>query len=367
MNHPLHKITLVLCLFLIGCSEAEVEPKSADSLPTRAELTDGWNQLFPAGKTACATNTPFSFFARSAETDKLLLYFEGGGACWDQVTCQPNGLNTTYTPFVDESDEPNAAGIFDFANPDNPFADYNVVFVPYCTGDVHLGNMVQSYSQYDDTIMLVQHNGYNNSMAAINWLFDNYAAPSTVFVTGSSAGAIPSPLYAAVVAEQYPDARIEQLGDAGGAYRAEIGERLFPVWGTDLVLAQMPEVADALPSQTFEALYIAAAQLHPEITFSQFNSERDSVQGQFLRMLNAPAIGDETTLGGKIAANYADIAAADSDNFFGYIGSGSSHVILDNNSFYRVSADGIALRDWVNAIATDQPVDTVICDGCDIE
>ena len=30
-------------------------------------------------------------------------------------------------------------GIFNLDNPANPFADYTVVFAPYCSGDVHIG------------------------------------------------------------------------------------------------------------------------------------------------------------------------------------------------------------------------------------
>ena len=36
-----------------------------------------------------------------------------------------------------------AAGTSTGTNPDNPFADYSFVFVPYCTGDVHLGDVTR--------------------------------------------------------------------------------------------------------------------------------------------------------------------------------------------------------------------------------
>ncbi len=356
-------------LLLIGCGGEEAEPFSAESntLPARADLEQGWNQLLPAGNTACATDTPYSFFVRESSPEKLLLYFEGGGGCWDSNTCDPNGFGAAYTPFVDASDEPNAAGIFDFENPDNPFADYSVVFVPYCTGDLHLGDGTQSYNKSDGSTLTIQHNGYNNSMSAINWMFENYEQPETVFVSGSSAGAIPSPFYATFVAAQYPDTRIEQLGDAGGAYRAKTGVLLYPIWGSASALAQMPradEVADVMKGETFEELYIAAAQLYPNATFSQFNTEADSLQAAFLSMVRAEGWDAPGSLADKIAANYADIESADSDNFIGFIGEGSSHVILDNNSFYRSSIRGVPLHEWVGAIAEGAEVSLMNCDLC---
>jgi hypothetical protein len=52
----------------------------------------------------------------------------------------------TCVPALDPKQDPPPTGIFDFASPDNLFADDSVLFVPYCTGDVHLGNKTVAYS-----------------------------------------------------------------------------------------------------------------------------------------------------------------------------------------------------------------------------
>ena len=40
---------------------------------------------------------------------------------------------------VPEYIEQQGDGIFNLEHPDNPFAAYDMVVIPYCTGDVHLG------------------------------------------------------------------------------------------------------------------------------------------------------------------------------------------------------------------------------------
>ena len=58
----------------------------------------------------------------------------------------------------------------------------------------------------------IHHRGYTNGRAALDWTYEHFLGPETVFVTGSSAGSIPSPVYARHFAENYPAARVTALG-----------------------------------------------------------------------------------------------------------------------------------------------------------
>ena len=54
------------------------------------------------------------------------------------------------SPWFDDSvsqlDDPAAGGgLLDLERADNPFRDYSVVFIPVCTGDVHIGDNVHTY------------------------------------------------------------------------------------------------------------------------------------------------------------------------------------------------------------------------------
>jgi len=35
----------------------------------------------------CMNGSPYSFFARRGTVNKLVMYYQGGGACWEQLTC----------------------------------------------------------------------------------------------------------------------------------------------------------------------------------------------------------------------------------------------------------------------------------------
>jgi hypothetical protein len=93
-----------------------------------------------------------------------MFFFQGGGACFSAETCSFSG-NTYETSAGIDDDPSRAGGVFDTTNPENPFADWSVVFVPYCTGDVHIGNATTDYGNG----LTVQHKGYVNGTAEQTW------------------------------------------------------------------------------------------------------------------------------------------------------------------------------------------------------
>ena len=46
------------------------------------------NELHPI----CSFNTPYHYFVKRGSVNKLVMYYQGGGACWDYNTCV--GLGT---------------------------------------------------------------------------------------------------------------------------------------------------------------------------------------------------------------------------------------------------------------------------------
>lgn len=332
--------------------------------PAWDELEAGvWTNIPGGENTICSNGTDYSFYARPASepTDKLLIHFQGGGACWAGFNCSLTE-NPTYDPNVSDSDDPTyGGGIADFANPENPFADYNMILAPYCTGDVHLGGSETTYPVNDETEVTIFHNGFNNAAAVLDWTFENIADASDIFVTGCSAGAMPSPLYTLWVADNYPDARIVQLGDAGGGYRNATGilTEMFRSWGTFNIL---PEIfADiAEEDMTFEQLYITAGNLHPDIQFAQYNAAFDNVQTGFIMLAG---LGEPNVLN-FLNANHDDIRAAlEQDNFHAFTAGGNTHCLTVSNEMYDFAADGVRFIDWLAALAAGEPVEDVMCTG----
>ncbi len=335
--------------------------------PTLNDLDEGWNMLFPGGDTVCSNGHEYAFFVRPGDPKQLLIYFQGGGACWYGEICDVTE-RPTYDPLVDVSDSPasNPAGIFDLENPDNPFADYSMVFVAYCTADAHLGNIVASYEVLDTDgtsarNVTIQHNGYVNATAALAWAFENYQALETVFVAGGSAGSIASPFYTAFVAEQYPEAQIAQLGDASGGYRADVLYDVLVNWGVMDILPDFPEYEDVMAGDLSpETFYVVAGGRYPDITLAQFNTAGDEVQLFFLSLLGVT----DTLLLELLTANLADIGSA-VDNFVSFTAGGIGHTVLGTPEFYTYQVDGTRFRDWAAALAAGEEIEDVMCTDCD--
>ena len=209
----------------------------------------GWKRVVPGGDCECSDGSEFSFWVREAKPNKVVLFLQGGGNCFSAETCAPE--RGFYDRTVDAEDDPSGAGgIFDFADERNPFADYSVVYVPYCTGDVHVGNVITEY----EPGLTVHHKGFVNSTAALDHLVAAFPDATEVVVAGESAGSAPSPLYAGLVSDRLPDARITVLADGSGAApnSPDLNRRLFEAWGAETTLPAWPENA-ALTAEQWSA------------------------------------------------------------------------------------------------------------------
>lgn len=372
-----YRITLVglAALAAFACGGSEPAPEPIDLEAPLADLDAGWNKIAPGGDTTCSDGSPFHFFVRPADPTQLVFYLQGGGGCWSAETCDPEGQPTYTMTAIDDIRSPDAArpdngpGILAFDDPENPFANHSVVFVPYCTGDVHIGDRdavyeVPATEDAPARELTIHHRGYTNGRAVLDWTWEHFLGPETVFVTGSSAGSIPLPVYARHFAEHYGEARITALGDGAGGYRNMTDSRPHEPWGTLAALSHFEDMSEVeSDSFSFETLYIQAAKAHPEVTFARYDTAEDDVQLQFLALAGAN-VGDG--LQPLLDANEADIddALDGQDNYRSYIAPGELHTILLRPEFYTYESAGVKVRDWVAALAAGETVDDVHCGDC---
>jgi glyoxylase-like metal-dependent hydrolase (beta-lactamase superfamily II) len=372
MQYPTfrRRFATLLAIFVFSACQPESTTPASDApqstgTPTEASATPtDWQKISPAANTTCSDGSPYSFFVRQGDPNKLLVYFQGGGACWFRQNCDPQ-MSPSYSIQVGNIDRANF-GIFNLDNPDNPFKDHTTVFAPYCTADVHMGASDTVYPPVEEgqTDLVIRHQGRANVEAVLQWTYEHVPSPQSIFVTGSSAGAIPSPLYTALIADHYVNARIAQLGDGAGGYRRTNNDsRPDEQWGTFEFITQEQGFANLRPeTMTYESLYIAAAQAHPDITFAEYDAAEDAVQKRFLSMSGQK----DVALQQAIEANHADIRR-EVGNFSSYIAGGDSHTILGRPEFYTLASNGVAIRDWVAALANFETVENVTCAPCDIE
>ena len=387
---------IVLLPLTAACqSDCNCEPTTTNTEPggpaisiVMPEESSEWKQVPTGGDTRCALGSPYSLWSRQADPKKILLILEGGGACWDRSSCDPD-ISPSYDFDAGEDESPDARnGIMNLVHPDNPVSDYSVVFAPTCTGDVLLGNSVVTYAPLEGAKMaeplVVNHVGQINTEAVLQWIYQQYPNPETVFVVGWSAGAIPSPMVAAQVAEHYPNSRVAQFADGAGAYHAGSArlQPLFESWDTEKVLANRGGYENFNAGNfSFEDLYIEESKRHPNLVFHQYNSYEDEIGRRFMTLLGIPE-GEHVTPYREQGHKYI---RDNIENFRTYTAGGQRENIIGgyydgilsrNNvrkgkplaldRFYHYRIDDLSFRDWFASIALGEPVADMHCTQCDM-
>lgn len=160
------------------------------------DVGDGWTKhvfdpmFTPAGPQGpvCIAGTEYSVFTRKGKKNKLLIFEQGGGACWqDFYNCN----------VLSEAQEPPGppTGIFDFESKDNPFADYSMVYLPYCDGSVFSGDNDVFDPAFGAAIGVPQalfrfHRGMRNQSAGMDLARSMFPKAKDITVAGSSAGGV---------------------------------------------------------------------------------------------------------------------------------------------------------------------------------
>ena len=218
------------------------------SVNTFGEINDQeWQTVNLDDECMCSDGSDYFLFVRRGNSDNLLIHFSGGGACWDDFTCSnpitirkaltegdSKDLKAFYYPVVYDFFSKFLKGVFDNTKESNPFKDWNIVYIPYCTGDLHIGNKTTNYKTEDGDEMEVHHNGQTNVTAALDWIYRNFENPGKILVSGESAGGFASAYWAPFVAEHYRDhEKIYQLSDGSQLTSNRWPAILDSVWNSN--------------------------------------------------------------------------------------------------------------------------------------
>ena len=151
---------------------------------------------------------------------RVLVYMEGGGACWSEVTCYTLGTAANFTTGYSASQFAAEAasagylakpgGFFDRTAAANPFKDYSYVYVPYCTGDEHAGNNIVAYGSH-----IGYHVGFKNMNLFLARLADTFPGASRIVLAGTSAGGFGATLNWWQTQQAFPNVRVDMIDDSG--------------------------------------------------------------------------------------------------------------------------------------------------------
>ena len=315
-----------------------------------------WETVVPGGATVCSDGSPYRFFVHRGDASKLLIEFEGGGACWSGSTCEADVYNRRIISDPETARQTGQLqGIYDRTNAENPLKDYTHVYIPYCTGDLHWGNSTASYTGLAGAPYAIQHKGAVNATTALNWAGENVAAPSQVVVAGCSAGGYGAALWSAKIARAYPGARMVQLADsAAGVVPEGFFTTTLASWNVaDAWPSFIPDLAlDRVdPSTlTLPKLYTSVASFFPAASFSQFNTRTDTVQIFFYALSKGSITpNDAADWSAKMVSNVEQISA-ESPNFRAFLAAGTEHCVINRPSFFTETVGGRKFSDWVRSL-----------------
>ena len=282
----------------------------------------------------------FAFFVDLGDgpvaSSDLLLYLAGGGACWDHATCVDSAVgplptyfptfseNEYYLQFASNDSLPDGTPLYGAggiltnlaARPENPYAGFSKVYIPYCTGDIHIGSSDTTYHPGEDSALpewTIQHRGFDNLLVVLKWLErqqQNGLAIDALTVAGSSAGG-----YGALI--NYPVIR-EALGEGldysiivdsangvltDGFLKTAFGSPVEPrdeeepdergVWGAR---KNVHEILQPVLDLEAKSLWLSAFRTigwaYPDTRISQSTAAFDAVQA--LVLLFMQQVDDET-------------------------------------------------------------------------
>lgn len=342
-----------LVLLLGGCSvpaapdddrgtetDADTDDDADDTPETAAFVYE------PVEGSVCGNGTPtgLGLAPHAGGSDTLVLIFNGGGACWDNVSCF--GLNaaahiqTTYSADVLAADTAplQQTGLTDRNDVDNPFRDAHFAFVPYCTGDLGAGEATRQYQAdlLGLDIRTVHHMGRANMRAFLAVLAERFNTVDTVFVLGASAGGYAAILNDDLVVAAFPAADVHVLADGAPFVQPQNG--LYGTWQNQWSLpAPACDGCDTDFAKRFEARRLA----NPQRRFALITTTNDEV----IRTYFGFGLNDMT---GAVAA-LVD-AQHDSDNSHALVVTGTQHVLVGGYA----SPDSV-VRDFVVDWAENDP------------
>jgi len=340
-------------------------PESSTTTTTTTEpATTGEWVVHDADGCVCADGSDYQYLTWAGDPDKVVIFLQGGGACFTAETCEIGSPAQSFSHDIVADLEAARSGgfrrgLFDFDNPENPVGDWSVIYLPYCTGDVFLGTRAHTYSDE----VTISHTGNLNARKGVEHLLANHPGATHVFVTGSSAGAVPAPLVAGLVAEQYPDADVAALGDGAGGYGANpvVMGFLNAQWG---IADGIPDwsVADGIDVTTLGAPdnYILAVNQFDNLRVARFDDAYDSVQAGFASLFSLS--GGGTVLDVVLESeSYIEQAGIDLPVF---IAAGNDHTTMLAEDFYELEEGGVRWVDWLTDFITGEPLDDVKCTDC---
>jgi hypothetical protein len=311
------------------------------------------------------STTGFGVSANSA-SDKLMIFLEGGSACFDSLTCSVNASSASGSGFTGPASGNN--GVLNRDDAANPVRDWNFVDIPYCTGDVHAGNnpngMVAGVAGTQQFV------GYPNMHEFLKQIVPTFPNVKQVLLTGTGAGGFGASANSIQVGQAFPaSVQMYVLDDSGppmdDPYAANcLQQQWVTLWGFDKTI--VADCGSDCADMTNYPIKATAHGLktHPTTPVGIIESTDDNTITLFYGFGQNNCTGSIST---PLSATQFKAGLDDMrtqlmayPNFGAYVFSGTQNgIIADPATFDSQTAGGVKLTDWIAQLVDSGKVTNV--------
>lgn len=338
---------MVRTLLLLAACNAPADPTIADEIGLTAPLgqaritsTDTeagvtTHTFDPASGPVCMRGEPYRMATRPGASDDLVIYLQGGGACWSDfcfaVTKAPPGI-----PDVD---------LMRQDLPDLPVAGWDVAYLPYCDGSLFLGDA--AIDEDGDGAPDRHHRGLKNLVASLELAQAQFPSPPRVLLAGSSGGGFGTVLAVALVRHLWPEAAITVFSDSGaGVIRGDDPSFLRGLLEEQGSIDLLPDdCADCIDRGHVTPLVDWWLRHDERTTVGLFSSWYDSVIARIFLRIPAEDFRD------ALHAETSTLHDAHPDRYLRLIADGTTHTTLLGNPVGIVGNDLGAVEIPAEALA----------------
>lgn len=336
---------------LDGCHQCRLwSPPSGEPLEVGEVGEWTW---FPFEDSVCRDGSSAGFSMRlGTDPSKVMMFFEGGGACFEAMNCAANPKNVP-----DHARFPGGGGIFHQEDERNPYSDWTWVYFPYCSGDVFVGNTSNVAIKHLDGVQ--QFLGDANMRLFLDRLVPTIG-PETVdelSVVGISAGGIAAVVNTKRLAREFPNAHVTVLDDGGPPLKTDVVSSCMQSWWHELWELEKSVLADCgagckeegdLLFPVTEDLLASNEKLH----FGLFSFRHDAVVRLLFsfgqnncRMVPWPLMRDTVLENGLF--DFRDSLESYNERFGTFYAPGSGHVCVLSDCLFNTNVDGVFLYEWI--------------------
>jgi len=295
---------------------------------------------------------------------KLMIFLEAGGACFNAQTCSANPAHFAKSEFVNVfvPAEGNK-GIFSRTDTNNAVADWNMVYIPYCTGDVHAGNAPDA--TVPGVLGTQQFVGYANVTQYLSRIVPTFPDMQRVLLAGQSAGGFGAALNYVQTARSFGAVPVDLLDDSGplmaNPYLASCLETsMANLWGLTKTIIANDCGGDCTDVGNDLALYWThLPKTFPSARFGFIDSTGDSTISSFFGFGANNCTGFQSVSPAQYEAGLLAMRSAVASNsnagLFLYGGTDHTTVVAQYTVRTAPGADGGTVRfeDWVQSLVTD--------------